>query len=347
MSLMIRSSLGAMTLSILAIAVGGAPVGAASLIPGDLLVSSSRLSGSSTLREYSPSGSLVQSFTIPAPASSLPTEYGRDIVVDSSGQVQIYNGTFSPVLTTLNPADGSQVSHGGPAGWSTVNATHFGSVATYQNFLYATDMMTAGAGGPNGIIRFDLNDYSATRFGDASTTTRPYNAEYIDINVGANGLLYALSGGGSPQGTTIDVFNPVTMALLQTITLSGGSQSSGIAVGASGDIYSVEAFSGVINHFNANGVLVNSLNTGLSYLQDIDLSNTGQLAVGGRFGDVVLTTTALSTFSHFTAGSDPTFVAFASPLSPVSTPEPGTIVLLGTGVIGILGFSIRRRPGKS
>jgi len=94
---------------------------------------------SDTLREYT-TGTLVQSFTVPrgpAPADGP----ARDVIVGPAGQAHVYNGTFNPYLSTLDPVTGtwSHVTH---AGWDTVNNVSYGGVARYGPCVFATDMAT-------------------------------------------------------------------------------------------------------------------------------------------------------------------------------------------------------------
>src|SRR5437899_760617 len=79
---------------------------------------------------------------LPTPGSSF--DYARDIVQDPGGKVYVYNGTFTPYLASYDPvsAGWTQSTY---AGWSTVSNISYGGLAQYQNFLYATDMNTAGA----------------------------------------------------------------------------------------------------------------------------------------------------------------------------------------------------------
>ena len=135
-------------------------VGRDAFTPGDILVSSTTDFQTSLLREYTPTGTLVQTFSVPiAPGGDA---YSRGIATDASGNVQIYNGTFSPYLTTLNPTGSGSFSNHTFSGWSTVNDIYFGGVAVNGNYAYATDMSTFGGGSPNGIVRFDLTNFSAT-----------------------------------------------------------------------------------------------------------------------------------------------------------------------------------------
>src|SRR4051812_37476103 len=78
---------------------------AAELNPNDILVSiGNSLAGSfvqlDSVREFTPAGSLVQTIPFNYNGGSYPsTDYLRDIVVDPNGQIQAYNGTFSPFLS--------------------------------------------------------------------------------------------------------------------------------------------------------------------------------------------------------------------------------------------------------
>jgi hypothetical protein len=86
---------------------GASRVNAGALSPNNILVMTENFgsAASDTVREYTPGGTLVQTFNVSWPGSSRPvTEDVRDTVVDPLGQVRIYNGTFTPVLTTLTPS---------------------------------------------------------------------------------------------------------------------------------------------------------------------------------------------------------------------------------------------------
>src|SRR5262249_33203674 len=71
-------------------------------------------------KEFTPTGSLVRTLNIP-PGST--QEDARDLVGGDDGRIHIYNGTFSPYLTTLDTAN--NWSHRTYAGWSTVNGTMY------------------------------------------------------------------------------------------------------------------------------------------------------------------------------------------------------------------------------
>ena len=178
-----------------ALTLGSIRGDATPLLPGNVIISTAPNLSGGIIREYTRSGLLVQTFTVPT--SGDPSGYARDIATDASGRIHVWNGTFSPVLTTMTPGlapgTATSVNHS-LTGWSTVNATYFGGIAVSGNYVYATDMFTFSGGEPNGIVRFDLTTFEAIRFGQGTQNSR---GENIDLNIGLNGLLYALYPGGS------------------------------------------------------------------------------------------------------------------------------------------------------
>jgi hypothetical protein len=301
------------------------PAHAAPLTFGNILVSAETFQ----LREFTPSGVLVQTFAIPA----VPGGDGapRDIVVDALGNVEIYNGTFLPFLTTLNPTTGTVLKNTTFPGWSTVSNGTFGGIAAFGDFVYVTDMRTAGAGSPDGIIRFNINDFSGMRF-DSGT-------EYTDASMGRDGRLYAL-------GVDLAVFDPVSMSLLKRVTLPFIDLRS-IAVDQNGDIFAVAFNDDRIYHFNSNGGLLRTLSTGVRSFWDIDIDGDGRL-IASSGASLVLTDRSLSTFNVLnvgTTGPGGLFVAFVQP--PLGTaavvPEPETLTLLGVAAALLCGTVWRRR----
>jgi PEP-CTERM motif len=309
-------------------AVGSSPAGAQPLTPGNLLVSNL---STGVLSEYTPAGGLVRSFTFPDFEGGFHDL--RDIQVSPDGNVHAYNGTFTPQMSTLVPTSGTITSQ--PfAGWSTVNNISYGGIGAFGTGVFVTDMATAGAGAPQGIVRFDTGGGTPIRFATA--------AQYHDLTVGGDGLLYALNG-----SSTIDVFNPTSMGFVRTITFDGTLSTAdvrGIAVNSTGGIFAA-AWNGTIYSVSSTGNLVNSRVSGFSNLSDIDLDNSGRLLVGSRFGNVILTDTTLASQTSFTLASGPTVhVAFTSPLT---VPEPGSLVLCGAGALGFARWVRRRaRTGR-
>jgi hypothetical protein len=319
---------------VLGLAVPVATSVAGPLTQGDFLVSDEVFSGNGNgrIREFTSSGQLVQTFTFPlAPGDGQP----RSITVDSNGNIQIYNGTFTPYLTTVNPLTGAVVSNVTFPGWSTVNNITYGGLGAFGNFVFATDMATAGAGAPNGLIRFNINDGTALRF--ASGT------DYIQLAVGKNGPLYAQYPGGSPGGNNLDVFDPTTLALQKRINL--GMDLRSIAVDKAGHIFAVTINDSHIYEFDPNGVLLRSVDTGIRGYTDLTMDDSGRLlATSG--GVLVLTDVSLSSFTELDVGTISqvgTFAAFVEPPLGAVVPEPSSLVLFSAGVAGLAGYAWRRR----
>ncbi|HEY2125432.1 MAG TPA: PEP-CTERM sorting domain-containing protein, partial [Chthoniobacterales bacterium] len=161
------------------------------------------------------------------------------------------------------------------------------------------------------------------RFGQGTPNS---HGDYIDLNIGLNGLLYALFPGGSPAGNMLDIFDPKSMTLLRTLNLN--MDLGAIAVDHSGNIFATSPFDARIFRFDANGVLTGSLVTGTNGLRDLDLSSDGRLLTVSSTGNVILADTSLTSTTSFNVGSSNTFFA-AFVGSPV--PEPAVSVLLIAG----------------
>src|SRR5262249_3119773 len=141
-----------------------------------------------------------------------------------AGNTEIYNGTFTPYLSTYNPGSQSW-SHQTFAGWSTVNNGSYGGIAAFDKYVFVTDMNTNGAS-EQGIVRFDITGGPTVRFADTN--------EYIDVIMGLDGNLYGLTGGNH-----VFVFNPTTLAPVRDFGLSapGSNDTRAIAVDAVGNVF--------------------------------------------------------------------------------------------------------------
>jgi hypothetical protein len=306
---------------LLSLGVAGA-ARAAGLTPGRILVTTDQsATPANTLYEYTTGGVKTQTFAVPFPTTPRDN-YVRDIAVAPGGSVQIFNGTFAPVLTTLDPVSGAVAHHTGD--FSVANNVSYGGVAVFNNFVFVGDENTANS--PNtGILRFDAaNNYAATRFRSGT--------EYERVSVGANGLLYALQGNEFLGLPGVDVFDPQTMSLIRSVKLAADSRA--VAADAAGDLF-VADWDGRVYHYTPTGTLLNTRDLGFGNIEDIDISPSGQLVIGGRFGDVILTDTSLSSQTSFKASGTPVFVAFTSPV-----PEPTGVGALCVGGAGLL---LRRR----
>ncbi|MFB2896140.1 beta strand repeat-containing protein [Aerosakkonemataceae cyanobacterium BLCC-F50] len=286
---------------------------------GNILVSTNQ-----TIGEYTQAGTAVSAaINIPYGAGARPgTESARDIIIDQNNLVFNYNGTFDPFLSIYDRSNSSW-NHRTHPGWSTVNNVSYGGIAKYQNFVYATDMITSGPGDtPTGIVRFDLSNNTSARFADTQ--------QYIDLTMGLDGVLYALKDDSSSSGRTVDAYDPVTMNLLWTTTLANDAR--GIAVNENGDIFAA-AWDGNIRHFDCDGNQLNFKASGTTNLSDIDVSFDGKIIVGSRFGQVIITDESLASQTSFSVGSDDIFVSFSTPQMPIAILNPTHTVTLNTGQV--------------
>lgn len=290
------------------------------------------------LKEYSLAGVLLR--TVPITADPLgDASWARDVVMDDLGRIHVYDGTFNPSLNTLSPASGTWSPRKHP-GWSTVNNVSFGGVTAYGNYVFATDMWTAGNSDPNarGLIRFDLSTNTATRFSPT--------LDYIDVNLGLDGLLYGVSDEYSLQ-----VFNPTTLTLIRSVHL--GADVRAVAVDANGDIYGA-SWGFRVHKFTSTGTVVQSLDTQGNSTIDIDIDLSGRIVYGSRDGRVYVTNRQLATPTSFDSSPNnfgEGFVAFAKP-----TPVPTSLTATPAGTTRVnlvwqdnsateTGFLVERRSG--
>ena len=294
------------------------------LTSGNIVVSNSPF-GSQDLFEYTPAGVRVQQIPV------TPAGDGRDLVIDRDGRVQLYNGSFAPTLTAYDPATGTFSSRT-ITGWSTDNNLTYGGIGAFGRYIFVTDMATAGAGSPQGVVRFDLDGGPTVRFAT--------NLEPIDLYVGLDGLLYTLSVGSAFNGggNQVDVFDPQSMAFVRTVTLP--DEHRAIAVVANGDIFT--AGDGV-KRYSPAGVLLDSIaDPGIGGLADIDINRSGGVLVASHGGTLLLTTTDLDSITSFQTRSSNLYNFAAWVQAPV--PEPTT---LGPLTLGVIAAGLLRRRGPT
>jgi hypothetical protein len=289
----------AAALAVLAVTAWAPQALAAPLTPGNVLAASE-----GRLIEYTTAGAPVQTINV-------PLEGGggiRDLAVDRFGNVQIYNGTFAPLLTQYDPRTGVFTHQ--PSAFSTVNNLTYGGIAAAGDYVFVTDMNTNNSPG-RGLVRY--------RIGGGPTVTVQPLLEYIDVTFGLDGRLYALRG-DSPNagGGGVDVYDPVTTQSLGFVQLP--FEVRAIAVDRRGDIFAVGT-SAPITHFDRTGKVVKTLADPIGGMGDIDLDDNGRLVVASHSGAVGFTTTALDSLTSFNYRhrTDLNFVAWTDPADVVPT----------------------------
>lgn len=303
------------------------------LNPSDLIVSWAGYPAS-YVQEYTPTGSLVASWEI---TSTFSSEYARDIGVNSAGNIVIYNGTFSPSLTILNPSTGDKTNYSF-GGWNTAGSVIFGALAVAGNYAYATDDEVNGDG-PNqdGVVRFNTTNGSAQRFLAGTGTT--------SIGMGLNNKLYVISPDSSPGQNVLTIMDSSSMNVEKTVGLP--ISLSGVTADAAGNIYGTSGTT--IYKLDENGNILGSLNTNYA-LDNIKISPTDQLIMDNNGGQIVESNTTLSTYSEFSLNEPnaqlyASYADFATPLSsPV--PEPASALIFGTVMTGLIFYRPRLCSGR-
>ncbi len=213
------------------------------------------------------------------------------------------------------------------------------------DYIFLSNQSTgSGDTQTKGIVRFNLKDETSQNFAA--------DIDPIDLTIGHDGALYALTPSGSPGGRFIHIYDPETLAETQTISLAelfGFTEHRSIAVDKQGNIYIVD-WDGELHKINNNAELISTtdLCTTLDLVNcsfvDIAISASGKVAIGSSAGGLILTDSELTTFDSRSVAADPIFVSFAAvkkPQAPTppTTPKPGSTNLLMLGLASIIKIS--------
>jgi hypothetical protein len=304
------------------------PISVTAFTSGNLLISRE---DNHNFSEYTRTGNLLQTITVPLVSPAGGESQLRDLVVDGMGQISLFLGTFHPVLARYSP-DASAFTYQTTPGWGMANNGTYGGIAASGNYVFVSDGRV-GTDLLGGVVRFNLADGTSQRF-------LP-DIDFMDINLGLDGQLYALD-----EYLSVYVFDPLTMAFQRKITLDHFYLSErGIAVDAEGSIYAAN-WDGYIDKFDATGHQTGILKVDIGPLDDIDIDADGTVAVGASRGGITLVDKNLNpaTMTTFYASDyDETFVSFIKP-SLVAVPEVSSTGPLGAAILyGIIILRNRRR----
>lgn len=296
----------------------------------------------SLLREFSPAGVFLREIPFKYEGMDSPNgEWLRDIVAEENGVIYGYNGTSDPRLTRYSwpPAAFSDLKI---EGWDSDSNGTAGGIASYGGFIFLTDN---GVAASRGIVRVDKATNAYTRLGEG--------LYFLDLNIGLDGKLYGLySQPGAPNftNTHINVYDPETLALLKTLTIPPDiahiDDIRSIAADATGRIF-LSSWHGTVFRLDPAGVVQASAATGLSWLFDMDLDETGRLIFAQMFGRIVVGDVEFQNFTSFQATKkDENFPEIFVTFSPLIGPPPQLVNLstrlkIGAGAeVGIGGFII-------
>lgn len=305
----------------------GNSTSAAVLGAGNLIVTDS---ASNSVREFTLGGSLVQSFTVIPPTGV--AESSRGLKVDGDGNIQIYNGTFSPVVSTIDVASGVQSDRAG--NFSTTATSGFGKIAVVGDSLLVSDAPTGGRT-DRGVLRF--NGTATDRFIADFTPT--------DMTIGQDGLLTVLgtvANAAASNPSQVRVYDPLTADLISEFSLPdalGGRVIRGLVADNSGNFYAHESGDEIFQ-IDSSGNLLASLDVtdiiGESLI-DIDIDPLGNIALGTNRGNVILTDTSFTNPISFEASTSTDinrqiYVGFTSPVTAVPEPATAGLLVLASGL---------------
>jgi hypothetical protein len=259
--------------------------------------------------QYTQQGALVSSQPISPTPGATETPHARGLSVDSSGNVDVFDGTLTPSVATLSSST-QKWSFQTTPGWGTSNNVTYGDVVAYKNYIFASNMQQLN-GQSNGIVRFDSSGGPPVLFAPGSS--------FIQIALGQDGLLYGLenTGHGPAMSQTVQVFNPDTRAPVRTFSLNSAAPTDirSIAVDSSGNILAA-SWGGQVAEYDSNGnptgtsVLLKSPYGFSENLLSIALDTDGQVAVGGRGGEIYLTNESLTNVQTIQTNQWNVFVTF-------------------------------------
>ncbi len=312
--------------------IGGTNAFAVPFTFGSFLVSNGH---SREVFEYTREGALVQTISVPYGPGQDSSDFNRDMVLDSRGNLQVFNGTFHPTISTFDPYQETWTHHEIP-GLSTIGAISYGKLAVFSDYIFATDHAT-GTDEDGGIFRLNIIDGTWVRF-----ALKDPNDEATDLTMGGDGLLYSLN-----HGRYTESFNPVTLDLVAHTDLPDefvwgiGHQSISIAVDSSRNYYINQVHGPIYELSPSLDVIGEFSYTASSFGIDLDRAIDGQTMITQDDGRVCILDSAFKEINTFVATgpySTHSFGAFVQ----MPVPEPVHLFWASSACLCLL--IPRRRP---
>jgi len=204
--------------------------------------------------------------------------------------------------------------------------------------LFVAMLAFAGAGVAKAeVITFGLEGSSFFTTDSTIGFHNPFTGQF------SNGDFYPITDSGYA--------NAAAAASSEWVAFNGYSDPFSMFTSSSGDLFSLNSFwlAGawgsqtltIIGYIN--GIVVDAIAIGISTTAQVYLftSFTGIDAFSISTGDDYVRDLTLSGIGQQWALGSVTVNAFDSPNNPSPTPEPGTIILMGAGLLGMLGMRKR------
>jgi hypothetical protein len=309
------------------------------LTPGNVLVSIETCCSWQGFAEHARDGAEVRRVTIPPPPSWGTPGDARDLVVDEDGRVAVFNSRSPEFLSIWDPELDSWHHTTPPDPWEQPNVSSFGGIAALGDRVFATDAWDYLPDPKFGLLVYDRLDDVWQRFAEEISP--------CDVNLGLDGLLYAVHPASPPGGGLVDVYDPETLSFVRRIDLAaaigGPVDNRTVAVDRNGDLF-VGTWNGWLHHLDPAGELVASVRPpcpsqpGGCLVLDVDISRDGELVLATRHGLILFTDTSFSSFDGFQtyAGRNP-FVAWVPepPLQVRIEVRPPAISLPSDGLVWV------------
>jgi DNA-binding beta-propeller fold protein YncE len=318
-----------------ATALGASPTQA------DLLVGSGASAANSQVLRYSDTGEFLGVFVAPGNNLVQPRglAFGPDgnlyVACVGSDRILRYNGTTGAFIDTFIPP-------GAPTLHQPVKL-----IFRDDGFLYVSTFGNDGIPGSS-VLRFNA---TTGAFANAFVPSGSGGLFLADgMAFGPDGNLYV---SGVQSNASVLRYNGMTGAFLGVVASDLGFNSPrGLAFGPDGNLY--VTIVGASGPFPANsvvrldpttgaflGVFVASGSGGLNFPRDLEFLPDGSLLVAGYFSNQVLHYSNTGEFLNVAASGGGLFQATFFVQQAI--PEPGTITLLGFGILGLLGYAGWRR----